>query len=704
MLEVKESKEHRARSLKTEESPYTTIPSISLLEDDFPFEYIGEIAATESWRKEVYRPIYHVHKWWAQRLGSVFRSLILGAISKPKENLESFFYTNEIYSSMVVFDPFMGSGTTVGEAVKIGLKAIGRDINPVSFFAVKSALSKIDRENLTNAFSKIEMTAGVKIRELYQGIDSQGRPCSVLYYFWVKKIQCPKCSDDVSLFSNYIFAKHAYPKKYPQAKCVCPRCLNILTTRYDAMNVRCNSCSYDFSPQKPAHNQTATCTSCDHKFPIAKTIKSRGNPPDHKMYAKLVLNEDGDKEYLPITDFDISKFEIVRSEFEKIKNPYPTDAILEGYNTSQAINYGYSKWYQFFNERQILAINILAKQIGEVEDLNSRELLFCLLSGTLEFNNMFASYKGEGTGAVRHMFSHHILKPEKMPIEANLWGTPKSSGSFSTLFRSRILRSLDYKDEPFEIKEKTKAKVSTKGLKRKVVHSYSEFEKNNNSTYISCGDSSSTDIPSETVDLVLTDPPFFDNVNYSELADFFYVWQRHFKMNGQLASASTRSDREVQHRSSNEFSNRLASVFEECNRVLKRNGMLVFSYHHSRDEGWIAVAESVWRSGFDFTAAFPIKAEMSGATPKSAAKEPIDFDIILVCRKSDQVRSDVKSLQTFEGARDLAFKQMSKLSKQKCLSKNDKMIILMGQFIVAASSFPDIQSRCMAFKKFTLNL
>jgi hypothetical protein len=52
------------------------------------------------------------------------------------------------------------------------------------------------------------------------------------------------------------------------------------------------------------------------------------------------------------------------------------------------------------------------------------------------------------------MFAHHILKPELMPIEANIWGTPKSSGSFSTLYKSRILRALDYKTNPFELQLK----------------------------------------------------------------------------------------------------------------------------------------------------------------------------------------------------------------------------------------------------------
>jgi hypothetical protein len=87
-----------------------------------------------------------------------------------------------------------------------------------------------------------------------------------------------------------------------------------------------------------------------------------------------------------------------------------------------------------------------------------RDLFVCLLSGTLEFNNMFASYKGEGTGAVRHMFAHHILKPERTPLEANLWGTPKSSGSFSTIFEGRIQRALEYADNPFEIRSSGKKK------------------------------------------------------------------------------------------------------------------------------------------------------------------------------------------------------------------------------------------------------
>lgn len=84
----------------------------SSLENDFPFAEVSAIAEIESWRKEVYRPIYHLHKWWAQRLGSIFRSIILGAALPDRSSVLHHFYSKTDLNGLVVFDPFMGSGTT----------------------------------------------------------------------------------------------------------------------------------------------------------------------------------------------------------------------------------------------------------------------------------------------------------------------------------------------------------------------------------------------------------------------------------------------------------------------------------------------------------------------------------------------------------------------------------------------------------------
>ena len=314
---------------------------------------------------------------------------------------------------------------------------------------------------------------------------------------------------------------------------------------------------------------------------------------------------------------------------------------------------------------------------------------------------MFASYKGEGTGAVRHMFAHHILKPERVPLEANLWGTSKSSGSFSTLFAGRIRRALDYAENPFEIRPGTfrgKGKKNEKvyGLSQKVgvslAESYTSFSYGER-VYISCGDSSKTDLPSGAVDAIITDPPFFDNVHYSQLADFFYVWQRHILGTGiHCASLTTRSEREVQNADVATFTQRLIAIWSESCRVLKDNGILAFTYHHSRSEGWYAVLEALLASDFGITAAHPIKSEMSVAMPKHQAKEPINLDIIIVCRKRSQIALHRELDDLWGAISSAATDQVQRLHMSgRKLSRNDTRVIVMAQLVRQLSIFDSVE-------------
>ena len=67
--------------------------NMRLIETDaFPFEFLSQLAERESWRKEIHRPIYHVHKWWAKRLGSVFRGILLGTLLPEEDDLPKAFY------------------------------------------------------------------------------------------------------------------------------------------------------------------------------------------------------------------------------------------------------------------------------------------------------------------------------------------------------------------------------------------------------------------------------------------------------------------------------------------------------------------------------------------------------------------------------------------------------------------------------------
>ena len=543
-------------------------------------------------------------------------------------------------------------------------------------------------------FESIKRDISEDIKSYYKARLDDGTEVDVLYFFWVKHIDCPECFSRVDLFSSRIFARHAYRKRYPVCQCTCPSCGEVISVHYDAEETTCLHCLHTFNPQHgSARGQRATCPECSHSFRIAKTVQEKKSAPEHRLYAKLVLLPNGKKRYMRADEKDRDLYEKSVNELAKKVNPYPLVEIIPGYNSNQAIGYNYHHWHQMFNDRQLLCLSILADRIREIPNPEVRELFTCLFSGVLEFNNLFASYKGEGTGAVRHMFAHHILKPERVPLEANVWGTSRSSGSFSTMFESRIRRALDYADNPFELlipkdgRRKSAKKIF--GLSEPLRFAIDETEKR---LAISCGDSGRTDLEDGSVDAVISDPPFFDNVHYSELADFFYVWQRHILGDdGTRSSGTTRSKAEVQNVDAKRFTHSLARVWKEAYRVLADDGVLVFTYHHSRSEGWRSLLDAVAGAGFGITAAHPVKAEMSVAMPKTRAREPIDLDIIVVCRKRSRLAALQWDDELWGGVLRVVSRQIGRFGKRgRRLSRNDVRVIVMAQAIKQLSQLRDI--------------
>jgi putative DNA methylase len=664
----------------------------SLIESDaFPFEFLSLVAERESWRKEIHRPIYHLHKWWAKRLGSIFRGILLGAVLPEDSNLQTAFYQKQDFSNVVVFDPFMGSGTTLGEAHKLGCVALGCDINPVACESVRVALGPLDAVRLQEAFSVLAATVGQRIQQLYRGEDEQGREADVLYYFWVKQAPCPRCAAYTDLFSSYVIARNAYPDRKPEVQICCPRCGAIFPALNRDNSVACRHCELVFDPQRgPAQGAKATCNHCAEVFPIAETIRATAAPPVHRLYAKLILDAAGAKKYLPATEADRQAYqacaELLQRELKRKALRLPQAVLADGFNTRQAIGYNYTAWRDFFNDRQLLALGWLQEAIAQLPEVATRDALLLLFSGVLEFNNLFASYKGEGTGAVRHMFSHHILKPERMPIEANVWGTSKSSGSFSTLFKTRLFRALNYRAKPGEVAldEGLNGNSYSLPFSGCVEESWPvEGDFKTRGIYLSCGSSDATALPEACLDLVATDPPFFDNVHYSELADFFFAWQSLYPRGFIADSATTRRAAEVQDTTPEMFAAKLKAVFAECFRILKADGSLIFTYHHSRAEGWTALVEAIYGAGFSVINTHPVKAELSVAAPKAQAKEPIQLDVILVCRKRAQTgRAPLQTAEAVNEASQRAAAKLTRLADAGLkLSLNDKRIVLISQFI-----------------------
>ncbi|WP_204249180.1 DNA methyltransferase [Nocardia arizonensis] len=538
-----------------------------------------------------------------------------------------------VLADMTVLDPFAGSGTIAVEAVKLGARAIAFDINPVATLVQRQALQTWDTEALSTGYKLVEASCRDEIDRVHRAEDGR----TVLYYFWVAVAECPDCGCAVRLFDSPIFSKHAYPKRIPSAQIVCPDCLDIQESTHDFTEAICRN-GHTISPNGAVRRAEMTC----RRGHVSKIVAAlRGRRPDYEMYAKLVVSETGRKTYEPITTWDRELYRDCETRLSTSSDlVLPAGILAPGNNTDQARRWGFVEWRDFFNARQLYSLALLARAVRDLDtEPETREALCALFSGTLEFNNMFCSFKGEGTGAVRHMFSHHVLKPERTPLEAHPWGTPHSSGSFSTLMKSRLIRAHDYKRMPTDLVPMRGGVERVSGISRPLetalATSFEEFHRNADiKAYVTTKNSAFTDIPDGYVDLVITDPPYMDNVHYAELADFFHAWLKMISpYDGYPKSDSTRSEGEVQHADAAEFGHAIRQVWTECGRVLRADGLLAFTFHHARVHGWVELVSALHAAGLRITSVQPIKGEMTTSVTKAAAMEPSNLDSVVVCRR-----------------------------------------------------------------------
>jgi putative DNA methylase len=211
------------------------------IEVGFPIVEINRLAVPE---RNSFKPIYQIHKWFARRASCVFRAILLGTLKPaiqpdgtPTDLMEEFYKDHSIdpdTNDKVILDPFMGGGTTVVEALRLGCRVIGIDLNPVAWFIVKTETEPVDLDALEAAFDRLaarpvawnetrplkETLLGLYKTELAEGIEAD-----VIYTFWVKSAICtdPNCRRQVPLFRDYIIAQKA-PKIRYHRDAICPLC------------------------------------------------------------------------------------------------------------------------------------------------------------------------------------------------------------------------------------------------------------------------------------------------------------------------------------------------------------------------------------------------------------------------------------------------------------------------------------------------
>jgi len=164
-------------------------------------------------------------------------------------------------------------------------------------------------------------------------------------------------------------------------------------------------------------------------------------------------------------------------------------------------------------------------------------------------------------------------------------------------------------------------------------------------------------VESGSVDLVVMDPPYYDNVMYAELSDFFYVWLKRTaghvfpelfrrvltdKENEAVANmARHRGTKGAAALAARDYRERMAAIFAECRRVLKPNALMTLMFTHKATGAWDALTTGLMESGFAITASWPVNTEAGGSLhikDKAAAKSTV----LLVCRPKEENGQDAR--------------------------------------------------------------
>ena len=642
-----------------------------------------------------------MHKWWARRLGSVFRTILLYSLAEKKKpnSLWKSFSEDVDLRGKVVLDPMMGGGTTVIEALKLGCKVIGGDINPVSWFIVKKQVEDIDPELLRASLVKLERDLGPELRKYYKtSCPECEKTAEAIYYFYHKVGVCSECAKDIPLMRNFFIAKNP---KGEGDYVICPQCWNVFETQNARKSSKCTNCNTKFTPTDVSFSKGRryTCTdhTCGQSQKIVHSVRESGSFKERmyaiEFYCKY-CDDSSNKQlakgrgYKAADEKDRKMLEEATTEYEKDGHglPIPDVLIPLGVETKRALNHGYKKFSDMFGPRQLLNLGKIYSWILQIEDWNLKEFLILAFSNSLKYNNMFAKYNAT-RGFITDIFRTHSFSPSMSPVEASCYDTPKGRGAF-TAFVNLVIEGKEYCRTPFErIHDGSSMKKVKLSHQKpwKIAENYQKLMVDSD-VLLRCGSSENIRVPDGVVDVVVTDPPYYGNVMYSELSNFFYVWLR-IALKDQydiFEDELVPHEKEVienryQGKGKEEFIDGLTRVFTESNRILSKDGIMVFTFHHKKKEAWGALLRTVLDSGFYIVTTYPVRSEMKASTHLHDL-ENIVYDMILVCRKKE-VDGTSKSWNSIKSSINRSVQKMVKqLEKEgEAPTQADTFAMILGK-------------------------
>ena len=716
-----------------------------LIESWLPIEAIGVESKRERGASSALPPLYFLHVWWARKPLITCRASILASVlpewsSNFPISLKNKFPNKEIYNEwflricgilgdpvkgqklieyakskniqlnfhpfggapraftvipsnddMEIFrelliytwgtddinllDPFSGGGSIPFEAVRYGFNTLANDLNPVAATILKATLdyppmygvSLVDEiKKWGNVWAK--KTKG-KLKEYFP---KQGNE-NIFAYLWARTIKCPTSGKLIPLSPNWWLQMGDNPVA---VKLVTRDGLKAPIFEI-VQGVRAKSCNPDVGTiSRGIARSPWTGETIDGEYIKAEAQAGRMG----KILFAIAVKNKGKIEFRSPIEEDIRAYEDAENELEQRlgewyrKGIIPSEEIgLSNYNRGHRL-YGVSSWYEFFSKRQLLAMGTIQetlfelrsemdKSLGEEKSKAIQTYLAIIADKCADYNNTYSTWE-RSRQIVKHIFVKHgygmVWSFAEFDASTNLlpWAIDQITDAYNQISN---LTSLPQKT--FNIN-------SQEGWQKKPTITNKPAQKLGH-------------IPDNSIFNITVDPPYYDNVQYSELSDFFYVWLKRnlghvfpefftdelTNKDDEAVANPARFEGMVKKKkdlAEQDYERKMAAAFREMYRVLRDDGVLTIMFTHKKVEAWDTLASAIIGSGFVIKASWPIHTE-SEHSLHQAKKNAASSTILLVCRKrepgvKDQTRvwwDDIK-----EAVRQTARQKAEEFSQQ----------------------------------------
>ena len=405
-----------------------------------------------------------------------------------------------------------------------------------------------------------------------------------------------------------------------------------------------------------------TCSACGTVQDIMTSIKATqksGQMAGYAIQGYAPKRDDNGAHYrgrffAPFGQIHARQCDAAAEEWEARKDGdlaeyWPRSEVPYGFMTGIAngdirMGHGFTHWWTMFNPRQLLVHGQLLKAIVEIGDYDwgVREYVIGAFQQYLRNQCMFSFWHMK-LDKLAPAMSNSNFHPKSNVVEVGVF-SPMGYGPWSSTV-AILSKGREWALDPWEAVSIESLKRQDSILAGQLTGKSEKVRPNDPVGDVTVFQGSSTELnqlSEESQDLVITDPPFGGLLHYSELADFFYVWMRlvlkgkypeYFSAEYTPKALEVVANRAREPEDPDGFYQRLLTqCWCEAKRVLKPSGILSFTFHHSEDEPWVAVLESLFDAGFYLEATYPIRSDETKGEGEFGSKT-IEYDIIHVCRK-----------------------------------------------------------------------